>query len=281
MILKNVLQKGIEILRNCDNEAPALEAGVIFAYTLKKDKLYIYTHGEDEISDTEIKAYFELIQQRVKGSPLQYITKHQEFMSLDFTVGQGVLIPRNDTETLVEVVIAEAAKMNKQKLQILDIGTGSGCIAICLAHYISNCFVTAVDISPKALELAHINAGQLKVNEKIKFVKSNLFEEVIGNFDIIVSNPPYIESNVINSLDTEVKDYEPLIALDGGEDGLDFYRQIIKKAPDFLTPGSLLALEIGYTQAKVVNKLMDVDFKDIVILKDLSQNDRVVMGYLL
>ena len=278
MILKDVLQKGIEILKSCDNEAPALEAGVILSFSVKKDKIYLYTHSNDEISDAELTVYLNLIQERANGKPLQYITGHQEFMSLDFKVGTEVLIPRSDTETLVEAVIAESKKMDQLTIEIMDIGTGSGCIAISLAHFIDNSRVTAVDISPKALELAEINARQLKVRNKITFIESNLFDEINVKFDIIVSNPPYIETNQIKRLQTEVKDYEPLNALDGGKDGLDFYREITRKAPDYLKPKGLLAFEIGYTQANEVKLMMEKEFEQIIILKDLSGNDRVVMG---
>jgi release factor glutamine methyltransferase len=281
MILKDALQKGIEILKSCDNEAPAFEAGVILSYTVKKDKIHLYTHSNDEISDAELTVYLNLIQVRGKGKPLQYITGHQEFMSLDFKVGAEVLIPRSDTETLVEAVITEAKKMGQLTIEILDIGTGSGCIAISLAHYIDHSQVTAVDISPKAVELAEINARQLKDRNKITFIQSNLFDELKVKFDIIVSNPPYIETKQIKTLQTEVKDYEPLNALDGGKDGLDFYREIVRKAPCYLKPKGLLAFEIGYTQANEVKLMMEKEFGDLVILKDLSGNDRVVMGRLI
>lgn len=278
MILKDVLKKGIEILKNCDNKAPALEAGVILSYVAKKDKIYLYTHSNEEFSEVDLKAYLNLMTIRAKGKPLQYITGHQEFMSLDFIVGEEVLIPRSDTEVLVEAVIAEAKKRGQEKSEILDIGTGSGCIAISLAHYIAQSLVTAVDISPKALEMAKMNAAQLKVRDKITFIESSLFSELIFKFDIIVSNPPYIETDQIRTLQTEVKDYEPMNALDGGMDGLDFYREIVTKAPDYLKPHGLLAFEVGYTQADEVRQMMKKEFEDIVILKDLSGNDRVVMG---
>jgi release factor glutamine methyltransferase len=281
MILKNVLQKGIEILKISESKAPALEAGVILSYTVKRDKIYLYTHSEDEVSEAELERYLKLIGERAEGKPLQYITGQQEFMSLEFMVSEDVLIPRNDTETLVEAVITEAIKMNKPKIKILDIGTGSGCIAISLAHFIDNCVVTAVDISSKALEIAKVNAKRCKVNEKVTFIESSLFDCLKGNYDIIVSNPPYIETKQIQTLHGEVKDYEPQNALDGGEDGLYFYREIIRRAPEFLKPEGLLAFEIGYTQAKDVKVMMEKYFRDIVILKDLGNNDRVVMGLII
>jgi release factor glutamine methyltransferase len=214
---------------------------------------------------------------------------------MDFRVTRDVLIPRQDTEALVGAVIAYAGKLpgkhaGNEKvgafISILDMGTGSGCIAVSLAKYIMNCRVTAVDISEEALDIARFNAANNGVQNKIDFKKSDLFSElgpmgINKRFDIIVSNPPYIPSGEINNLQKEVKEHEPVIALDGGTDGLNFYRSIIAGAPAYLKPGGgLLALETGYNQAEAVCRLMKRDFCGIEVINDLSGIGRVVMGKL-
>lgn len=283
MILRQALQKGISILKTDDIEAPVTDAGVILCVVLNCDKVYIYSHDERVLSSEEEASYFELIGKRAEGMPVQYIKGHQEFMSLDFLVNSNVLIPRQDTETLVEAVISHANVLCRmeEKVNVLDIGTGSGCIAVSLAYYIKDCIVTAVDISENALEVACKNAVKLGVEDKISFTQSNLFENVDKrNYDIIVSNPPYITESGIAGLKKEVRAYEPLTALDGGPDGLDFYRYIIKGSDLYLKQGGLLAFEVGYDQAANVRKLMCERFENTRIIKDLSGIDRVVTGQL-
>lgn len=300
MILKDVLLKGIEILKNAANETPALEAGVMLCFILKQDKTFLYTHDDYTLSCEDKEFFFQLIYKRAKGIPLQYLVGHQEFMSLTFTVTPDVLIPRQDTEILVETVIkyftrTQSEKLTKSPLElpyynypiangnsvhILDMGTGSGCISVSLAHYIKESCITAVDYSTDALGIACLNALNNGVFDQITFLQSNLFEEVDDYFDAIVSNPPYIKTTEIEALMTEVKDYEPLEALDGGSDGLNFYREIVKKAPKFLKLGGLLAFEVGFDQAVDVSKMMEKDFHHIEVIKDLAGIDRVIMGVL-
>ncbi|HEX3030216.1 MAG TPA: peptide chain release factor N(5)-glutamine methyltransferase [Clostridia bacterium] len=290
--IDGVLKKGIEILKNANNEAPVLEAGVMLCSVLKCDKAFLYSHNDHCMTREEFDFYIEQINQRASGKPLQYLTGHQEFMSLDFIVTPDVLIPRQDTEILVETVINFAqnllnsrlpiAKSTSPELKILDIGTGSGCIAVSLAHYLKNCKVTAVDISEKALKIARLNADKAGVADRIRFLQSNVLEQLEKDqYDIILSNPPYIPASDIKKLQIEVKDYEPIGALDGGADGLDFYCKIVSEAPGFLKPDCLLAFEVGYDQAQMVGRLMGQCFDDIQIIKDLSGIDRVVTGKLL
>ncbi len=291
--VSQALKKGTDILKNANNEAPALEAGVIFCHITGKDKTFLYSHGGDNLAAESEKAFIDAIGRRAEGVPLQHITGFQEFMSLNFRVGPEVLIPRQDTETLVEAVIAHVKAADKKEtrgpaeggpcsVRILDIGTGSGCIAISLAHYLEGCCVTAVDVSPAALELARANAADHKAGDKVKFVLSDLFSrlEKSESFDVIVSNPPYIPAMDIDNLQIEVKAHEPVLALDGGRDGMDYYRRITAQGVQYLNPGGLLAFEVGYGQAEAVRNIMESSFGRISVYKDLSGVERVVAGYL-
>jgi release factor glutamine methyltransferase len=293
--LKDALREGANTLKKARIETPVVEAGVILCFILNCDKSFIYSHNEYQMDVNETKKFFEHIEKRAAGVPVQYLTGHQEFMSMDFRVTRDVLIPRQDTEVLVETVIAYAEILsgkgagNEKKgafISILDMGTGSGCIAVSLAKYIRNCRVVAVDISEEALGVARYNAANNGVQDKIDFIKSDLFSELEPmkkdkRFDIIVSNPPYIPSREINSLQKEVKQHEPVIALDGGADGLKFYRFIIADAPAYLKPGEgLLALEVGYGQAEAVCRLMNRDFCEIKVINDLSGIRRTIIGKL-
>lgn len=260
------------------------------------DREEILLHGEKTISRVDTEKFMAAINRRLGHYPVQYITGKQEFMGLTFGVTPDVLIPRQDTEILVEEVLKELTDGSR----ILDMCTGSGCILLSLLYYSNDCEGVGVDVSEEALAVAKDNAGRLELDEtfdmlfdprkqgkkhidrsKIEFVESNLFNDVRGKFDIIVSNPPYIKSDVIPTLMEEVRDYEPILALDGKEDGLFFYREIIKKSPDYLTGGGLLFFEIGYDQADEVKKLMEeAGFTDIVVVQDYGHLDRVVWGRL-
>ncbi|HHV58842.1 MAG TPA: peptide chain release factor N(5)-glutamine methyltransferase [Clostridiaceae bacterium] len=282
MTIKELLRKGSQILKDARIESPVRDAGVILCHVLNCGRLYLYTHEDNVPDETYIKTYINLIQERASGKPLQYITGVNEFMSLPILVTPDVLIPRPETEILVEKVIAYLKKINEPKTNILDMGTGSGCIAVSIARYVENCFVTAVDISSDALSIAYFNAMDLGFTDRISFIKSNLFEKVEKTqyFDVIVSNPPYIPSCEIESLQREVRDYEPEIALDGGADGLFYYKRIIDESPKFLKPGGMLAFEVGINEALAVVDFMKKMFCNIEIEKDLAGIDRVVSGFL-
>ncbi|MCX7842729.1 MAG: peptide chain release factor N(5)-glutamine methyltransferase [Clostridia bacterium] len=283
MTVGELLKKATSIFKEGNNvKTPAREAGVILSHLIKCDKIFIYTNADLNIDEVKAKEYIETVFLRAKGFPLQYITGHQEFMSLDFFVNPDVLIPRQDTEILVETVLEQIKGLHKTHIHILDIGTGSGCIGVSLAYYLPLSRVAAIDISKKALEVGRINAERMGVHSRVTFLESNLFERLEKGklFDVIVSNPPYIPSSHISGLQIEVREYEPLNALDGGEDGLEFYRSIIKDAGRFLNPRGILAVEVGYNQAGDVAELMSLEFTDITIVKDLSKIDRVVSGRL-
>lgn len=284
MILKEVLKKAIDILRSSNNESPAFEAGVLLCHFLKCDKVFIYSHGETKIESNIEKAFIGAVEKRSAGTPLQHITGHQEFMSLDFIVSPDVLIPRQDTEILVETVI-NFIRCRKacEKVNILDIGTGSGCIAISLAHYIPCSQVTAVDISPAALNIAKKNAEILGTAKNMEFIQGSIFSEnlLMDKYDVIVSNPPYIPARDIDGLKHEVKGHEPILALDGGNDGLDFYRRISDIAAEALNTGGLIAFEVGLGQADDVAGIMRRKYNNIEIYRDLSEIQRVVTGNIL
>lgn len=277
MTIQENLRKAVQQLKENKIEEPMLKARLLLCYVLKVEKEYLVIHSEEEMRQQEEEEYKKAIQKLVKGYPLQYITHYQEFMKLDFYVDENVLIPRADTEITVEEVIMYCRKQEKKRLRVLDLCTGSGAIAISVKKYVPNCELVAVDISKNALEVAKKNAKQHEVD--ITWVLSNLFEEVKGKFDVIVSNPPYIKKEVIKTLDKQVQ-CEPILALDGGEDGLDFYKKIIEQAPDYLKENGKIFLEIGYDQEQEVLGIIEKtkQYKMVECKKDLAGNDRMIMA---
>ena len=280
MIIKEVLKTAIEKLKNKNIEDASMKVKMILSDTLNKEKEYLLVHDQDELDEDILKVFDERLNKLISGKPIQYILNKQDFMGLHFYVDENVLIPQPDTENLVEEVIkiSEILKMGKEQLKVLDMCTGSGAIAVSLSKYVDKALIYASDISINALDVAKKNAKSNSLD--ITFIHSDLFNDIetSNQFDIIVSNPPYIETEVIKSLSKEVQE-EPIIALDGGKDGLDFYREIIKCAKEYLIKDGYLALEIGYDQKDSVIKLLqDNDYKNIYSKKDLSGNDRVVVG---
>lgn len=284
MNIGNALAEGVKILKAAKIEAPVVDAGVILCYILGCDRTFLYAHGEDELEEGLLPVYIDAINKMSGGMPVQYITGHQEFMSIDFIVTQDVLIPRHDTEILVEAVLEYAKTRVGNEgsvLNILDLGTGSGCIAVSIARYLERCSITGADISKNALDIARVNAVNAGVSEKICFTRSDLFKNLAGcSYDIIVSNPPYIPGHELECLQREVKDFEPRTALYGGRDGLDFYKNIIRLSPQYLNRKSMLAFETGYNQAMAVAEMMSGCFSDIKVLEDLGGIPRVVTGIL-
>lgn len=238
------------------------------------DEIKFILNQKEEISNEDFCRYKILIEERANSKPTQYIINKCEFMAHDFYVDENVLIPRPDTEILVEACM----KYLKPNKKILEIGTGSGCITISLAKRF-DCDFTAVDISEKAIEIAKLNADKNNVSDKIKFIKSDILSEINGKFDIIISNPPYIKKSEIDSLEKNVRDYEPHLALDGGNDGLDFYRKISENAKNYLHPSSLIFFEIGHDQALDLHNIFNENkIKLIEDLKDYNGLDRVIIG---
>ena len=277
MQIKEVMRKGMIKLKTNGVKEPNLKARLLMQYILNRPREYILVHDDKQLTLRQDVEYFKAIKKLIDGVPLQHITHQQEFMKLMFYVDENVLIPRPDTEVLVEEVIKLAKSINAKK--ILDLCTGSGAIAVSLAKYIEGIQITATDISRKALSIAKLNATNNDVQDKITFVSSDLFQNISEErYDIIVSNPPYIKRKAIKTLDEEVK-REPIIALDGGNDGLEFYKKIIGNAYQYLKYKGYLCLEIGYDQKDEVIGLINKEEKyiDTYSKKDLYDNDRIVI----
>ena len=276
MKIGTILKNQIQILREYNIDEASLKARILLAFTLNKSKEYLMIHDDEELSEKLCIKYEEYIKRLLNNEPIQYITGKQEFMKLDFVVNENVLIPRADTEILVEETLQIIEEYNLENA--LDLCTGSGAIAVSIAKYGNVKRVLATDISKSALEVAKININNCKVNDKILTIESNLFESIKDKFDIIVSNPPYIETKVIDSLNEDVK-REPKIALDGGKDGLKIYRKIIQEAWKYLKTDGFLCLEIGYNQKDKVLDLIRKSnkYKDEYSKKDLCGNDRIVV----
>lgn len=277
-----VLRKGQKILECCNVPAARLEAEILMAYMLKCQRHDLYLMKEWKLDGLQVQEFFNLIYRRCEGCPIQYITNRQEFMGLEFYVDHRVLIPRVDTEILVEHVITWARK-RVGHIRILDVGTGSGAIAISLAVFLPNAYITAVDISGEALDVARINAQRHGVENRITFLEGDLFSPLYGcpdaqPFDVVVSNPPYIPTPEIDDLEKQVKDYEPRIALDGGDDGLKFYGRLAREGLEWLKAGGLLAVEVGYGQSQKVKALLESTgcYGDVTVHKDLAGIERVV-----
>lgn len=275
MRINELLEIGIEKLKTSQIKESISIARRIMCFVLKKDKIYLVTNGNEEVEQSTKTEFLEAISKIQKHIPIQYITKKQEFMKIDFYVDENVLIPQPDTEIVVEEAIDI---INRNKLsKVLDMCTGSGILAISIAKYTDASKITAVDISEKALDVAEKNAISNDVNTKIKFIKSDMFKNISEKFDLIISNPPYIRTDVIKTLSEEVKN-EPILALDGGIKGLDFYNIIAENAKKYLNENGYLVLEIGYDQkTEVVNLLEAQEYSEIRVIKDMGGNDRVIV----
>ena len=281
MTITELLDEGTKILLNVDKENARLDATLLLGYIIGRDRLYILTHGEENINNNDKKKYLELIEKRKLKMPIKYILGSCEFMGLDFDVEEGVLIPRGDTEILVEEVLNHID--DDEKLDVCDLCSGSGAIGISLAHYRRNINVDEIDYFEKPEKITIKNIKKHKLEDRIRFIKSDLLKVVIDEdkkYDIIVSNPPYIKEEEIRTLMDDVKRYEPHSALSGGEDGLIFYRRIVNESKILLKGKGILAFEIGHDQGDEVKTLMEENnFKDVRVIKDLAGHDRVVIGY--
>ena len=272
MKIKEILQESIKQLKANEVEEPHAKARRLLAFTLEVPKEYLIINYDKEISKKQETIYKQYIKNLLEGEPIQYILGKQEFMGIEFAVNKDVLIPQPDTEILVEEVIKLLKQYKKPK--ILDLCTGSGAIAISISEKVSEAQIYASDISEKALAIARINDR----SKKIKFILSDLFNNIEDKFDIIVSNPTYIKTHEIEKLSKEVQN-EPILALDGGIDGLEFYRKIIGQASKYIKKNGYLCLEIGEEQKKQVKDIINNEKKyaDIKEYKDLNKNDRVII----
>ena len=284
--LESLLKKGTTILKDNGLEEAGLDAWLLLEYKTGKNRAYYFAHGDEPVSDETAAEYLELIGRRAGHIPVQQLTHQAFFMGYEFYVNENVLIPRQDTETLVE----EGLKCldDVEKPEILDMCTGSGCILISLLLERQDACGTGVDVSPEALEVAKENASLLNVENRADFVESDLFSAPYfcekggkegGKYDILISNPPYIATEEIETLMEEVRLHDPRKALDGMEDGLYFYRKITAEAGNYLKPGGWLLYEIGCTQGEAVSEMLrNAGFEKVQVVKDLPGLDRVVMG---
>lgn len=275
---KEIYAEGVSHLAEAGIAEAALDARLLLEYVCGTDRNTLLVHGDREVSEEEYERFRLLIEKRGQHIPLQHLTGEQGFMGLTFVVNEHVLVPRQDTEILVE----EVMKNLHDGMYILDMCTGSGCILLSLLQYSNDCVGVGVDLSVEALEVAGQNYTRLKRSKPdmdAVFLQGNLFENVTQKFDIIVSNPPYIRTDVIDTLMPEVKDHEPLMALDGMADGLHFYREITREAKAYLNRGGMLYYEIGYDQAGDVTEILEKEgYQGIEVVKDFAGLDRVVYG---
>ena len=271
MKIKEKLVQSIDKLNNNNIENPVSKARRLLAFVLNVKKEYLLINENIQIPLECEKKYDAYIDEIIEGKPIQYILGYQEFMGFNFIVTEDVLIPQPDTEILVEKTIEITKTFEKPK--ILDLCTGSGAIAVSLSKLVPQAQITASDISEKALEIARLNDN----NRKINFIHSNMFENIKETFDIIVSNPPYIKTDVIKTLSKEVKN-EPHLALDGGKDGLDFYKEIINNGYKYLNENGYILMEIGEDQKEEIINLIkqNTNYSYIETYKDLAGNDRVI-----
>lgn len=273
MNYRKLYETGKDRLEKAGIQEAALDARLLLEEVCRTDRNTLLVHGDRAVTEEEETQFRIFIERRSTHEPLQQITGWQEFMGLRFSVTEDVLVPRQDTETLVE----EVMRYLRDGMEILDVCTGSGCILLSLLRYSNGCRGVGCDISEKALAVAGQNAKELGISAQ--FIKSDLFESIEGRFEYIVSNPPYIRKDMIPTLMEEVRDHEPLIALDGGEDGLDFYRKITREATEHLYSGGMLFFEIGYDQGEAVKLLMEEEgYEEVTVSQDLAGLDRVVYG---
>ena len=278
MTYRECYEQGCRTLQAAGIEEAALDARLLLEAVCGTDRNDLLVHGEQPVAPEAEEKYLNWIRQRAEHIPLQQLTGEQGFMGLTFSVNEHVLIPRQDTEILVEEVLKEL----HDGMRVLDMCTGSGCILLSLLHYSNDCEGLGVDLSAEALEVAGRNVLKVLTPEKAEhahFLQSDLFEKVEGKFELIVSNPPYIASAEVEKLMPEVRDHEPRMALDGTEDGLYFYRRIIEEAGKHLVSSGMLFFEIGYDQGQAVSELMRTEgYCDVQVVQDYAGLDRVVFG---
>ncbi len=282
MNIKELLDTTVEYFKKYGLKEPRLDAEVLLAHVLKKERIQLYVDFDQPLNESELAEYRQLVYLRARHHPVAYLLGKKEFMSLEFIVNEDVLIPRPETEELVENIIEYCKNCNLAGPNIVDVGTGSGAIAVSLAHYIEGARVLAIDISPGALKVARENIARYELGDRVKVMEGDLLTPLIwlnkDNVDIVVSNPPYIDQEGMANLSPEVR-MEPELALSGGIDGLDYYRRLIPQALKVLKDDGLLALEIGYDQAAAVRELFDASWSKVEVKKDYSGHDRMVFAW--
>ena len=276
MNIQLAIKQGGEILKKNFFLNPYLDSEILMAKVINKDKKYLLLNGKNKIEEKKLNLFKKLIDERSKGKPVSHLTNKKLFWNSEFFVTEDTLIPRPDTELIVENILN--LTKNKSKLSILDIGVGSGCILLSILRERKDFYGTGIDISKNCLKIANMNAINLKVHFKVKFYKSNVDKFSLGKYDLIVSNPPYIKKHVLKYLDKEVSKFEPKIALNGGLDGLSEIRKVIKKSSELIKKNGKFILEIGFDQKNKVIKLLNKEgFYINSALKDLAYNDRCII----
>ena len=276
MDIETALKKGKLILRDNKIKSAELDGEILMSQAIRKDKKYIILNYNKKIKKKDLKYFDFLIQERVKKKPIAYLTKKKDFWKYEFLIDKNVLIPRPDTEVLVEQIL-ELTK-NKASMRILEIGVGSGCIILSILKEKKKFFGTGIDISTKSLKISEINSHKLRVNRRLKLFKSNIDNFNTGKYDLIISNPPYIKKNFLKCLEKDIS-FEPVEALDGGIDGLSETRKIILKSSELIKKKGYLFLEIGFDQKNNVKKILENNgFYIKKVIKDLSNHDRCIVS---
>jgi len=289
--VRELLRQGITRLRDASVPSYTLAAELLLLSVLGRDRTWIYSHPEEIVPECLTEKYSALLVRRAAGSPTQHLTGKQEFWGLEFEVTPDVLIPRPETEHLIEVALDRLAvreiragrppRLTGESVTLVDVGTGSGCIAVALAKELPSAKVYATDISPAALNIARGNAARLGFAGRIQFLESNLFEAFVNSpqlaFDLVISNPPYVSRRDVSSLSIEVREHEPAVALFGGEEGFEFYGELVGQATRRVKPGGLLILELGFDSLPAVRPLLDASaWTNIGVTNDLAGIPRVL-----
>ncbi len=276
MNIQSAINQGAQILKNKFFLNPYLDSEILMSKVIKKDKKYLLLNAQNKIEDKNLNLFKKLIDERSKGKPISYLTNKKLFWNSEFIITEDTLIPRPDTELIVESILN--LTKNKSKLSILDIGIGSGCILLSILSERKDFYGIGIDISKNCLKIANMNAINLKVHNRLKLYKSNVDKFTLGKYDLIVSNPPYIKKHILKYLDKGVAKFEPKIALNGGLDGLSEIRKVIKKSSELIKKNGKFILEIGFDQKNKVIKLLKKEgFYINSALKDLAYNDRCII----
>lgn len=277
--ISSLLNWTVNYFKSKNIQSARLDAEVLLSHVLRQERIYLYVHFDEPMEQNELSKFREYVKKRAQHVPIAYIIGEREFMGLPFKVTKDTLIPRPDTEILVENVLNNVDK--DKEIEIVDIGTGSGAIILSLLVNLPNAQGKTVDISSKAIEVAKENAVNLQVNDRCEFFVGDLFAPLNGNkFDLIVSNPPYIPQKDIATLEDDVKEYEPVSALTDGGDGLSYYRRLLSEGKAYIKENGFIALEIGIYQSEDVKQIaMDNGWKNIKIIKDYAGIDRVVLAW--
>ena len=277
MIIENAIQKAVKILKKNNIATPFLDSELLMSETISKDRSYILLNPRKNLTCKHLSYFEKLIELRSKGEPIAYLVKKKDFWNYEFVVKNGILIPRPETEIIVQECLKLA--QNKKCLKVLDVGVGSGCILLSILKEKKNFYGVGIDLSKKCIDLSKINSHRLAIKNRVKFYKSNIDNFNYGKYDLIISNPPYVKKYDYRYLKKDIKNFEPRMALDGGLDGLSEIRKLIKKSSELIKRNGKLILEIGFDQKiKVLRLLRNEGFFINKVVKDFANNDRCIIG---